>query len=62
MTEETELWTLLQGLEIAWERGMRRLKVEVESLKVVQWMQGREGKETPFADLIEERKKRLRRS
>ena len=42
---------------------MRRLKVEVESLKVVQWMQGRkEGKETPFADLIEECKKRLRRS
>ena len=35
---EAEIWALLFGFQLAWERGVRRLRIEVDSLLVFQWV------------------------
>ena len=50
--EGAELWALLHDLELAWENGARRLRVQLDSIKAVQWVK-EGGEESPNANLIE---------
>ena len=37
-SDEAELWGLIQGLRVAWEKGIRILGVEVDSTDVINWI------------------------
>lgn len=36
--EEAETWAIIKGLELAWDKGIRRMVVECDSQKVVNWI------------------------
>ena len=51
---EAEIWALLYGLRLAWERGVRRLRIEVDSVLVFQWVTSGNGGRNKFSNLIRE--------
>ena len=36
---EAELWVVLHGLKMAWENGNRKVRLEVDSSQVINWLQ-----------------------
>lgn len=45
---ETELWSLLKGLQMAWDKGITSLDVECDSLSVVSLMAKVSDQSHPF--------------
>lgn len=37
--DEAEAWGIFKGLSIAWEKGIKHVEVECDSLRVVNWSQ-----------------------
>ena len=59
---EAELWALIHGLRIAWERGISQLVVEIDSLLVHKWMTKSIVGTTKHPSLIQECHNLLRRN
>ena len=51
--EEVELWGLERGLKLAWDLGVKNHRVEVDSIKAVQWIKGRGQVTNSLANLVE---------
>ncbi|XVE69529.1 hypothetical protein DITRI_Ditri09bG0159300 [Diplodiscus trichospermus] len=49
---EADMWGLLLGLEIAWNTGVRRLEVEVDSLCLLQKIEGRDDEANSYTVIL----------
>ena len=49
-----ELWALIHGLRLAWEKGIRRLVAKVDSLLVFSWVTKGDSTKNKHAILIRE--------
>ena len=46
-----ELWGIIRGLELAWEEGIRKIEVEIDSLTSIMLIK-EENREGPYANLV----------
>ena len=51
---EVEAWALLHELQMAWDLGIRRLIVEIDSLSVYNWEKGLKELENSLSNVIQE--------
>ena len=52
ITIEAEIWALVHGLRMAWEKGIRRLVVEMDSMLVHAWVTNKNPKHRRHATLL----------
>ena len=59
---EAELWALIHGLRLVWEKSIQCLVVEINSLLAYTWITKQEPKTTRYSNLVTECKHLIKRS